>query len=423
MEFKRILAQQNQEQKYNDRLRRIWDFYEGHQINFTPSFANETEKHRALRPKFAPNLLRRATTDLSYLYANDPIRSSQSAERWKELFWARNEGFNALMLEADAMVRLTGTALAIFRPEDDGLDLWILPKFKFTAIADENNIRKLQAVLFEWNGEQLYMDSEVYYNPKTRIATPHNLGTIPACLLKNSISSNSVYGLELGGKDLLQNLATINQQFEQLTWTSELQRGQPVIVGKNATNLVLAPDAAIKVDEANGFYFANNAADITKMMNGLQMNLDSLAIALGISKRSFNVRSANDSLSAEVLYAAQLELSQDRQLRERVASIWERNIHTVANKIIAEVWGEALEIPMVKFVEFQKPISPSEILAKATFEKDAEIADSAKILQDLNPQVPSEQLAQTIANAQNENAEKRRQNAIVAGHNSDSESI
>jgi len=410
------------EEGLNERTRLLYDYYLGNQIYQTPRFGNETIEHKNMRPKYAPNFYRKAVTDLSYLYAMNPIRLSDTYDTWNGLFWDRNEGINAIMLEADTLTRIGGTSLAVLMPDENGVNLYVFPKWRFTAIGSP---KEPEAILVKWKDEEdiVYIDAEVFYNLKTKTFTEHNIGKAPFCLLKNTISTNNLYGEPVGGSDILDNLRTINLQFEEVTYVSMLQRGQPVVVGDNAKNLALGCDTPIAVDQVGGFTFVANAANIPAMLQVLQMNLDSLAIALGISKRSFNVRAGFDAISADTIYASQLELYQDRQIRERVASIWERQIHQLAQYIIGEAFNQLVDIPTIKYVDFIKPISPNDNLAKAKLENELGLADKHTIAQKLNPASSPSEIDEQVSAASKEVAESNRQMAVIAGRSTDSEMV
>jgi hypothetical protein len=406
--------------KEGARLQKLYEYFKGNQIEGALSFGNETAIHKNMRPKFAPNFLRKAVIDLSYLYAVDPIRTSDNFEAWDGLLWNPSEGesLNALMLEADVLTRLCGTSLAVLMADDEGnLNTWIFPRWKFEALASPNNPRKLEAALVYWNDAWLYIDNTHYYFSDKQESIEHNLGCLPACTLKNTISANSVYGDAFGGQDLLQNIETINLQLAELTYVSMLQRGQPVMVGDKNKNLVLGPDSVVQVEEIGGFTIVPNNANIGGMMNAVQMNLDALAISCGIAKRAFNVRSVLEPTSAEMVYAAQLELSQDRQVRERVAKQWEKNIHKIAKTIIWNVAKIDLDLPQVKYVEFAKVNTPSDIREKIKLEKELGIADTLAVAQQLNPGTNPLELEAQLESAKNELTEESRKKAIIAGRN------
>jgi len=409
--------------KLNSRLESLYKYYLGEQIAQTPSFGNETTEHKNMRPKFAPNFYRKAINDLSYLYAQNPIRSSETYEKWEELFWEKNDGINSLLLEADCLTRIGGTSLAVIMPDEFGINMYVFPKWRFSAISEDGT--NISAVLVKWKSEDdlVYIDSEIIYNIKDGTFVEHGIGIAPFCLLKNTISSNCIYGEPLGGVDILQNLKTINLQFEEITYVSMLQRGQPVVVGDKATNLALGCDTPIYVDQVGGFTFVSNAANIPSMLSILQMNLDSLAIALGISKHSFNVRTGLDSVSADTIYASQLELYQDRQVRERIAKGWEKRIHTIAKYIAENTFNVILDIPKVKFVEFVRPISPSDTLAKVDLESNLGLADKETLAQQLNPSSSPVEIAEQVEMAAQEMAEDNRQMAVVAGRSEESNMI
>lgn len=406
--------------KEDTRLQKIYDFYKGNQIKNELSFGNETSAHKNIRPKFAANFLRKAVDDLSYLYAVDPIRNSATYEAWNELLWNPSEGesLNALLLEADSLTRICGTTLAVIQADESGqLNTWIFPRWKFEVLPSDQNPRKIEAALVYWNDAWLYIDATHYYFCEKQESVEHGLGCLPCCTLKNTIAANSVYGDCFGGVDLLQNISTINLQLSELTYVSMLQRGQPVVVGTKAKNLSLGPDSAIEVDQPGGFTIVPNNANINGMMAAIQMNLDSLAISCGISKRAFNVRSALEPNSADVIYAGQLELSQDRQVRERVAKKWERDIHNIAKTIIWNAAKIDLDLPNVRFVDFAKNNSPSDIREKIKLERELGIADNMAIAQQLNPDVAPQELEERIEQAQSELDELDRKKAVIAGRN------
>jgi len=439
-----------------DKDRRLISFANGDQISSTPPMPNEPLWHREIKPLFAPNILGQALAQLSYLYSEDPIRESPDADRWEEILWDFGPGLSAILADADPRIRLTGAALAYVLPAfgdmatridtlhgvaDDatpiGVDVVVLDSSRYVAIPSPYDVRQVEAVAIhvatreiqrqrEPNGPTWAQATEVvHYWDREWYATlhdwqivslhRHNYGRPPVALLKNTLSPLSLTGDPLGGADLLRNLRSLNALYEEYLHTSRLQRGQPVIIGE-AKNLQLGPDCAVEESEPGDFSIVANQANLSGMRDAIQVALDSLAIAWGLPRRSMSLDDRSSPSPAQ-LVADRSELREDERIRSRLARTWERGIHAAASAVWGAWTGETLD-PSVE-VEYPPGMSPrthAERLAEAEFLLSHGLASRWRVAQILNPSASDMELAQLLAEADEDLEERTRRMERIAGH-------
>jgi hypothetical protein len=420
-------------------------FAEHDQTRFTPPFLDETQAARDKRPRFAPGLLPSALVDLSYLYAHEPVRSTDNDEAWKRALWGNaSSGLSSLLYEADPLIRLGGTCLAVVLPtppengdEWDGtLSVSIFEADRFVAIADPKRPQRVLAALIRWGdpivpkndargidedeADWVYIDDQVlaHINKNSGVSyseEPHGVTRCPACTLKNGLASKSLYGPPLGGPDLVVNLTTVNLFYELVIFTGELQRGQPCAANpEKAKNLVLSPNCIIEVADVGGFWYASNGANIPYMVLALQLALDSLAIGIGLPKRTWNVRATLDGGIG--VYENQQELTKDRLTRERLGGKWEFDIHDVARLVLASHGVVVPPLGSVRYLPFTPPTTATELIAKVETEASLGLADREKQAADLNPDLPPEEIKERVELATEEQERVMQLRIQEAGH-------
>ncbi len=404
--------------------------YDGAAASLATPFMGETHEHFRKRPRFAPNLLRAAIEDLSYLYATDPIRHTDDDEQWRSLLWGESldpTGIDAVFAQVDPLVRLGGTVLVVLMPDGDTgrFRLRYFEADQFAVVPSERDPSKVQAAIAKWpdTALSLVVDPMGYYwcdkaGHEVGPAQPHAFGVCPALTLKNGVDVRSVYGLPLGGYDLAQNILSINKAFEQLLYTACLQRGQPVVThGDKAKNVGLGPDVAVEVDEIGGFVIVPNNGDVSKMALGLQIVLDALALGLGLPKRSWSVRSALDQANTNAVLAVEMELTKDRRGRERVARVWEWSAHELVREMVKA--STKVELPPLQSVRYVSPIAASsvgELMEKAAFELEKGLAPRADVAADLNPNMPRAETESRLEAAAEEKAHEAKIAIQESGH-------
>jgi hypothetical protein len=443
-----------------DRLKQLWKsrsadrnrfamlrrFAEHDQSRFTPAFMDETPTARDRRPRFAPGLLASALSDFSYLYASEPVRTTADNDAWGKALWGTPAaGLRTLLFEADPWIRLGGTCLAVVlpTPAEDGenwdgtLTTSIFEPDRFVAIADPLRPQRVAAALIRWgdpvtaktdgavdedDSDWVYIDSKVLAHINIRSGVTyseeeHGWGRCPCVSLKNDISSKSLYGPPMGGRDLIVNLQTVNLFYELVIFTGELQRGQPCVANaERAKNLVISPNTVVEVDQVGGFWYATNGANIPSMVMALQLALDSLALGIGLPKRTWNVRALLDSLSSGAVFANQLELSKDRIKRELLGQKWEFDIHEVAQVVLA---GQGVKLPpltSVRYLPFAPPVTAADLTDKVKVEDELGLADKEKQAQDLNPNLHPDEIKERVGKATEEQEREMQLRIQEAGH-------
>lgn len=404
----------------------------------TPPFMDETPEQWQMRQRFCPGFLPSALATLSYLYAQPPVRQVERPDACRAIWWGEpDDGLDTVLFEADPMVRLGGTALAVVLPVEGErrLRASVLEADRFVVVPDPLHPQQVGAAWIRWTdplvssevGMQkpteeestwVYMDATVMvsYQPgRDPLVVPHNYGRCPAVVLKNSISSKSLLGQQMGGKDLEINLRTLNQYGEQLLYVGELQRGQPVLVGKK--EVTISPTTPVEVDQVGGFSYVSNGANIAGMMQVYQAALDAVAAGLLLPKATWSVRPTLDGGSAGAIYAVQLELGKDRSIRERLGLVWEFGLHRLARVVAQAAFGVDIgALTGVRYTPFIAPSTVGEQIAKSKTEAELGLADREKLAADLNPGIPPEEVGDRVELA-TEQRERDMQLAIQeAGH-------
>lgn len=416
----------------------------GDQIAYTPRMPGEPEDHRRQRPRFAARLYGRALDLLTYLYARTPVR--EGAERWREVLWEHGAGLDVVMEQVDRVARATGTALVVAVPDTDddearlagsfeptGVSLYVLPRSRWCGLSHPSDARQLHTALVQWGTAtvvdqsgvvreeidwRVFAPSGVYRFVGAALGTVEPTGETAAyCACPNTIDTLTWQGQQLGGRDITANLAAVNALAEQIPHTALLSRGQPVIANKGATNIVLAPDAAIELSSAEDFKIVAPGADINGMLAAEQMLLDSLAIDWGLPKRAFSVRSVQEPYSAAVIQASQYELQQDRLRRERVAREWERRIHRAASRVWATATGETID-PTVRvlYTQMPTPTTSTEALAEVRYLSEGSVIPRREVLRTLRPWMTDAEIDAVLAAADTEADERAQRVALTAGH-------
>jgi len=433
------------EAQSRDIHRQVEAMASGDQIAYTPRMPGEPEEHRRQRPRFAARLYGRALDLLTYLYARTPVR--EGSERWREVLWDHGAGLDVVMEQVDRVARATGTALVVAVPDTDddearlagrfeptGVSLYVLPRSRWCGLSHPSDARQLHTALVQWGTAtvvdqsgvvreetdwRVFAPDGVYRFVGTTLGSAEPTGETAAyCVCPNTIDTLTWKGQQLGCRDIAANLSAVNALAEQIPHTALLSRGQPVIANhKGATNIVLAPDAAIELSSAEDFKIVAPGADINGMLAAEQMLLDSLAIDWGLPKRAFSVRSVQEPYSAAVIQASQYELQQDRLRRERVAREWERRIHRAASRVWTAATGETID-PSVRvlYTQMQGPTTAYEALAEVRFLVDNGIIPRAEVLRTLRPWMLADDIDAALAAADTEADERAQRVALTAGH-------
>jgi len=438
-------------------------FAEGDQIASTPGMPDETSRHQSKKARFAPNFLGLAVDLLSYLYAEDPIRTSDADDRWDDILWSYRYGLSALLEDADPAIRLGGTSLAFAHPASsgepqtvaeriaaggaDGVDVFIVPADRFVAstyaadpraiatcailqrtetIVQEVSINGVRHPMENTSEVEVheYWDAEWYAilnDWKIVEAHKHGLGGIPCRTLKNTLSPLSIYGRPLGGVDTRTNFETINALFEEVLHVGRLQRGQPVAKGDYRGKL--GPDAVIEVDIDGDFFFLSNAGDVPHMVDALVLGLTSLARTLHLPIRTFKVKDTT-AISAISIVTDRIELKEDRRKRSRLAAKqWEPAIHEIAALVARRFDLGDLDpsAVTVRHPQGSPPLTHAEMLAQSEYELANGLASKAETKQALHPYLTPTEIEALLAAAEADAMEDARKKALVAGHADDVE--
>jgi hypothetical protein len=411
--------QQNQgERDYVATMRR-WD--DGSQIRDIPKMPNEQATHQQRKPRWAPKLLTAMLDEMSYLYATDPVRKAQRPNRWESALWQfrYQSSLDAIMLDADRAVRRDGTMLAVAAPgsssqpgaflqpsEADGVDLFTRTRDLWEVLEHEDDSRAVGAALVWWSngtaiseqGQRLTSDVFWYFDSQfqgrvegQRFATleEHGYGLCPAVTLRNEFPKDSPYGWPAGGQDQINNLRTINRLMEEINWTGLLQRGQPVISGKHKSESIqLAPDRPWIMESDSIAQILANNANLDGQLRVLQMLLDTWAIGMGLPRSKFLILTTQFAQSAAVIQAQDTELTKDRKVRERIATVWERDVARAVAAVYNTIPGAqplSADPYSVEYTISPMPLTHADKLAEAKFSAERGLSDPFELKRQLQP--------------------------------------
>lgn len=440
------------ERDYVATMRR-WD--DGSQIQDIPKMPNEQSTHQQRKPRWAPKLLSAMLDELSYLYATDPVRKASRPNRWRQALWQfrYQSSLDAIMLDADRSVRRDGTALAIAAPgsstqpgafvqpsEADGIDIFMRTRDLWEVLEHEDDSRSVGAALVWWSngsivterGQRRVSDVFWYFDSKYQgrvegqtfvSLDEHGYGLCPATTLRNEFPKDSPLGWPAGGQDQLNNLRTINRLMEEINWTGLLQRGQPVISGKyKGDSITLAPDSPWFVEEVGAVQFLANNANLDHMLRTLQMLLDTWAIGMGLPRSKFLILTTQFAQSAAVIQAQDTELTKDRKVRERIATVWEMDIARVASAVNNAIPGmpELSASPYaVEYTISPMPLTHADKLAEAKFSAERGLSDPFELKRQLQPHLSEDEARERVEAGMAHLKEMTEMAAQRAGHAGD----
>lgn len=431
---------------FRQHIARLVRFADGDQIEHGQGNPNEPQWHLDQKPRYAPNLLDDGLTKLSYLYTTPAQRKSEQAEAWREALWDHGLGLDAILLDADKHIRLCGTVLALALPDYDGgevqgVHLSTLTPDRWVAATDDMHRHRISSLAVYWETRSVevtgHNNDDTEGAVSRRIKTmdvhhywdgvyfarlhdwkivgweKHNLGGVPACTLKNTISPLSLFGRPLGGADLVRNIMSINKLWDELLYTASLQRGQPV--GDPTIEATLGPDVIVKEREAGSFRILANNANLAGMESTLLLALAALGKSWGLPSREFALRMTG-TITGAAIVADRGELAIDRAGREPIAREWERCIAQIASMVWQASGKSALPPWSVRHMVGDIPTSHSERLAEADFRLSNGLATRETVARMFEPGLTDDELAKMLEEASNEAETLAQLRAWIAGH-------
>lgn len=307
-----------------------------------PGEPSSKDKHAVV-----PDLLGFLLRSFGHLYRTQPERTAAdkaSGGVLERKLWGYDEGLTSAMALADQLVRICGTvALGLtWVPAEDGREESATDDsdgYRAEVIASDcfevlpsADPRYPHAIIAKMGAGWVYWDRmvRVALTSKWEIAKgeegwafEHGLDTLPFVIIQNVPRWSDTYAPRMGGDDLYRSILNLGAQLRELGWTAMLQRGQPFMTGTPKEQIVLAPDAIVKVEQAGSFGIAPAAADLEGMTATLRSILDLLATSLGLPSRTFRVERAS-AVSGVAILLDQQELEADRQQRVTIFSGAER---------------------------------------------------------------------------------------------------
>lgn len=373
------------------------EYYRGNSTKYIPSMPSEPDWHKAAKPHFNPGLTKKAVDTLSYLYSDEPQRTVGEGQEdaWKQSLWDFGSGLTNTLKKADGKIRLLGQVgllihytpnpdlprdqwPAVHDPAEAGADLEIITPDRCAVLPNAWNSRFADAVIYKIGKIRIYdnqaqkyvtkslfgyWDNQVYmavvnkgaagiasFKPvespgpagELGLVHPHPYGTIPiAWLREEDPDPDSFWAPMWGGPDLLSNLTSVAQLWTEYLWTSMLQRGQPYSTGDAKVEGSLAPDSILKITgEGVNFGIASNGANLSGIQKALETTLEVLANVMGLPSRSFKI---DDTAyrSGVAIHLSRAELADDRNARINKAQKWEKDIHTLAERVLEPHKGSA----------------------------------------------------------------------------------
>lgn len=441
------------------RARRLHDMALGDWADRIPRMPAEPANRAAERPKYAPNFLGQALRALDTLYSEEPDRAipdSEQTEEWAErALWGFGLGLSTTLARADSLTLLLGTSLLVpawkaapdaarslraallgdERTVDasaDGVEVLCLARYQFEILANELDPRHAEAVLIlmgAHDGKPVhhYWDREnfarlVDFKPQpigdgAETIVAHGLDDHPCVVCRNDEAELSTYSSGWGGADLEKNLLAIGSLFREYGWTAKLQRGQPYIVGE-ATQLILAPDAAWELKAGGTAGILANNANLTGQRDALMLHLQAWAQTVGLPARAFSFGADRQAMSGIAIALDQQEITAHRNRRQKTTRLWEGAVTRKA----AMLYTAARQTNRLQTV----PLDPSSLSIKyqplptiVTFEEKRQRLEflashgwlaPEDALAELYPDISADEIAARIERAE-EYAETRRRKA------------
>jgi hypothetical protein len=419
----------------------------GDMLRHTPGMPDEDDDHKLRRPRFGNKLLTALLDKLSYLYSRDPVRAAPKAGVWKDVLWDWGIGLSAILQEADRETRLADTTLAVIKSgyserlgpieyyEDgeivgretqtpDGIDVRLYTRDRWAALVHPLDHRQLAAVLIDWrpyvveleNGkctvirEFLYLDAAQWAIIRDGVVVDsdfHEAGVVPAVTLPNTLS-NDIYGRRgVTGPDSVVDLQTMAKYSEQCVHVGILQRGDLCMT--TGTEGAQGPDCKWTSPDVGGVWYANNNGNIPHMLQELQSMVDIWCLGNGMPEGSFVVTGDTQSRTVDVVVAENIDLSQDRVRRERVARKWERDMK-------AET-GQSLN-PDVKvlYMQMPEPLTHEQRMAQADWLMERGLVARADGLREAKPHLTDTEIADMLKRADEDLPGRVREQVAIAGH-------
>ena len=423
----------SQRRSFRDRL----SYARGDQISSSLRMPDEPVDHAAKKPRFAANLLGFALDLLSYIYAQDPVRTATAPDVWSARVWDYGIGLTAILDAADPWIRLCGECLVYGHPgwsrapqergaweECDGADLLIVTPDEYVAVPHEYDPRWLGSVAIRHSESPLiheYMDDEYLvileeWQPVTVIE--HRLGGVPAGLLPNTIELNGGRGVAMGGgsDDVIDSFKSLNRHIVEMLYTGVLQRGQWVFRGGQLKG-DLGPDTVITIGEDESLDCQTLGASIGAMVDALATTLALTGKTLHLPARAFEIRHQRD-VSATAIVTDRIELQEDRRRRRRVAErVWEPTCARVA-ALVLEPWGFSLDHTSVtvRFPELAPPLTHEETLAQTQWEYEQSLISRREARERLSPWLTPDEIDERLSEADADREKDVAERALVAGH-------
>lgn len=403
--------------KRRDKAAERLKYYKGEQISEIRPMPDEPPSHFVRKPKFAPNIAKLAIHQLSYLWNQEPIRTSEDQDKWREILWERGgmqATFSAQMQRIDRFTRLLGHVNVLpFVIEVDGkpcLEASIFTPDRFCVLQDRRNPYKAVAALYKIGAISrqkdlfLYLDDEwVAYVEAPKVGTftfqtgangvrqiqKHGLDRSPVVEIREEKDPECYYGLPYMGEDLCKNLRTVNEMWTEYLYTAKLQRGQPV--AKGGFDGALACDSVIQLEPIpdSDFDIISNKANLSGIKTALVTALEILAKTMNLPSRTFRLddRAAKSGLA---IHLDRHELEDDRKAREPKASNWEYRLHIAYARVWKAATGEDLSVVSTRFQQLRPTETADLLLRRVDLELQRGLMDAVEAKVALHPNLTME---------------------------------
>jgi hypothetical protein len=282
-----------------------------------------------------------------------------------------------------------------------------------------------EAVLIKKGSKWEYWDALFTCETDERgksIANPfaHNMGILPFVLAQNIASWPDAIAPRMGTDDIYVTIKNFGGMMREMGWTALLQRGQPWIAGEAKEQIMLAPDATIKVEQGGTFGVAANAANLEGMMKVLEDFLTILTVSLGLPSRTFKI-DRSSAISGVAIQLDQMELESDRQNRTVIfRGIEERIARIVAHQEIAAGRATVNTIKPQISIRFRQPepiMTYAERQGRATWMWSNKLCSPNFAVGELYPSASIEEVRKVLDEGEAYWGEDEVGDNVVAGNN------
>lgn len=366
-----------------------------------------------------PDILGFLLRSFSYLYRTPPVRTSEdpvSASVFQKKLWTYDGGLDPSLVLADQWLRLSGSILlqvSWVETPDGSPSLWDGEDgFKITPYSSDQfavkpgvNPQYPEAIIIKkGNGWQYWdalstCDSDGQGKNVDNIIQ-HNIGILPFVLVQNVAGWPDPIAPRMGTDDIYTTIKNIGFMIREMGWAAVLQRGQPWVSGEPKEQILIAPDATVKVEAGGSFGIAPNAANLDGMMSVLENYLTVVAVTLGLPSRTFKIERST-AMSGVAIQLDQMELESDRQQREVIfRGVEERIARIVAYMEIASGRHNVDTIKPQMSIRFRQPepiMSFAERKGRAEFVWKNQLCSPEFVLAELYPSASADEIAGILA--------------------------